>query len=86
MNAPATRLVLLRLLSYAQPYSIPQDILLDEVNRLVRPAITLGDLVKHLTWLKARDMIGYLPEPLDPDNADARKWHLREAGRTALQS
>ncbi len=86
MNAPATRLVILRLLSYAQPYSIPQDILLDELNRLVRPALTLGDLVKHLTWLKARDMAGYLPEPLDPDNPDARKWHLREAGRTALQS
>ncbi len=84
MNPQSIRLTILRLLAAAKPYSLPQETLLAEVNRLVRPAISLPELVKHLSWLKAQEMAGFTADPMDPTNADARKWHIREAGQNAL--
>jgi hypothetical protein len=86
MTPPTIRISLLRVLAAAKPYAVPQATLLLELNQLVRPSLTVGDLVKHLSWLKARDMIGFLPDAMDPENADLRKWLIREAGEAALNS
>jgi hypothetical protein len=85
MNAPSIRIAILEVLQGVKPYALPQPQLLADVNMRVRPALSLGDLVKHLTWLKAHEMIGFIADDLDPDNADARKWLIKEAGLTALQ-
>lgn len=86
MSPLSIRLAILRLLAASKPYAVPQEMLLAEVNRLVRPALTLADLVKHLSWLKAHEMAGFEADPIDPENADARKWFIREAGAVALRS
>ena len=85
MDAPSIRRLILAELARNKTYAIPQPALLDLVNASVRPALTIGDLVKHLSWLKAQDMARFLPSALDPDNADARKWLITEAGEVALQ-
>ncbi len=86
MNAASNRLTVLRVLKLAKPYALPAEQLLAEVNRLVRPSITDGELTKLLAWLKAKAMVGYLDDTIDPENANARKWHIREAGEAALSA
>jgi hypothetical protein len=84
MPAKADRLVILRLLAAARPYALPQDTLHLQVNTLVRPPLEASDLMKHLSWLLDRQLVGFVPDPLDPDRTAARKWHIREAGLAAL--
>lgn len=86
MTPLSIRLAILRLLLAARPYALPQETLLAELNRIVRPAIALPELVKHLSWLKAHDMVAFAADPMDPENADARRWNIREAGEVALRS
>jgi hypothetical protein len=78
------RHTILGVLRQTKPYMVPQPQLLREVNLLVRPAITLGELVKHLSWLKAQEMITFEADSMEPKNPDARKWMIREAGEAAL--
>jgi hypothetical protein len=80
------RLAILSVLRENKPFMTPQVQLLRDVNLLVRPALSPADLVKHLSWLKAQAMVTFEPDPLDPDNADVRKWLIREAGEAALKS
>ena len=86
MSPQSIRLTVLRVLDTNRPYAVPQEQLLAEVNRLVRPALSLGDLVKHLSWLKASEHIAFQSDPMDPKNADARRWSIREAGIAALNA
>lgn len=86
MSPLSIRRCILRVLAQNKPYAVPQESLLAEVNRLVRPALTHGDLVKHLAWLKAQDMAGFKADALAPDDADARTWFVKEAGEVALNS
>jgi hypothetical protein len=84
--SPASiRIAILDILSGVQPYALPQPQLLSDVNGRVRPQLSLPDLVRELSWLKARELIAYLPDALAPDDADARRWLITEAGLAALK-
>ncbi len=85
MTPLAIRSTILRVLEGVQPHALPLDALLAEVNRLVRPAITVAELKAHLSWLLDRMMIDFIADPLDEKNADARRWLIREAGLAALK-
>lgn len=85
MTPLSIRLTVLSVLAQAQPYAVPQEQVLREVNLLVRPALTLAELVKHLAWLQRTQMVAFLPDDLDPANPDARKWLIKEAGLAALK-
>ena len=78
------RLTILRILRDAQPYALPATQLQEELNRLTRPAVTPVEFAEHIGWLRDRAYIDFLPDALDPDNADARRWVLKEAGAAAL--
>ena len=45
----------------------------------------MADVAKHLSWLLDHEMVGFVSDPLDPDNSTTRKWHLREAGQAVLE-
>jgi hypothetical protein len=84
MTPQVIRTTILGQLASARPYALPQPMLLEAVNMLVRPQLSLGELVKQLSWLKAQDMVAFIPSDLEPDNADARKWTIKEAGMAAI--
>ena len=85
MTPLTIRQTILRVLAAAKPYAVPAETLLSEVNRLVRPTLTVEQLREHLTWMLDRSMIDFLPDDLAPDDVDARRWHIREAGLAALR-
>lgn len=86
MSPLARRLALLRILADVQPYALPAAQLLAELNRLVRPALSLVEFAELLSWLQGKAYIDFLPDALDPENAEARKWLIKEAGLAALKS
>ena len=85
MTAPSLRIAVLTVLSASEPYALPHPQLLAEVNRLVRPAITSDQLKEILSWLIDKVFVDFLTDPLDPDNAEARRWFIREAGSAQLR-
>lgn len=85
MNTPTPRQIrrtILRVLAESAPYALPEKQLFAEVNDQLRPAIDELTFQKNLSFLKDNQAIGLLADPLDED---ARKWHIREAGRAMLQ-
>jgi hypothetical protein len=86
MNPATLKLTILRVLSGARPYALPAETLLVEVNRLTRPALTVEELRTLLRGLLDQSMIDFLPDDLDRDNEDARRWLIREAGQAQLRS
>jgi hypothetical protein len=72
-------------LAQAKPYAVPFETLLAEVNRLVRPALSAEALRGQLRPLLDGSFVDFLPDALDPDNEDARRWLLCEAGEAALK-
>ncbi len=85
MTALQIRHAILRVLVTVDPQALPLDAVLPEVNRQVRPSISLDDLKGHLSWLLDRAMVDFIPDPLDEKNADARRWLIREAGIATLK-
>ncbi|MFA6289929.1 MAG: hypothetical protein WC661_21305 [Opitutaceae bacterium] len=86
MSPLTIRRTILSVLGSAKPFAVPAETLLAEVNRLVRPAIKSVDLAEHLTALQGQQMIDYIADPVAPDDATARKWHIKEAGEAAFRS
>jgi hypothetical protein len=86
MSPLSIRLCILEVLHGVRPFALPQATLLSDVNHRVRPALTLGELVKHLSWLQRQQMVAFIVDDLDPENADARKWLIKEAGIAALNA
>lgn len=87
MTKPLTiRLTILRVLDAARPYALPHETLVQEVNRLVRPALTAEQLQEHLSWLLDQTMVEFLADNLAPDDVTARKWFIKEAGQAALKA
>jgi hypothetical protein len=85
--APITiRQTILRILAASRPFPVPAETLLGDVNRLVRPALTVEQLSAHLSWLLDRNLIGFLSADLAPDDDDARCWIIKEAGIAVLNS
>ena len=87
MSADASiRHTILSVLSLASPYALPASQLLRDVNRQVRPPIADGAaLYLHMTWLLDRRLVDFLPDELDPEDGEANRWHITEAGKTTLK-
>ncbi len=85
MSPLSIRLTILRALANVKPYALPFEMLLGEVNRLVRPVLTPEALTVQLRALLDQNMINYLADDLDSENEDARRWFIREAGEAALR-
>lgn len=85
MSPLTIRSTILRVLVQAKPYAVPAETLLEEVNRLLRPALTTEELRTELRVLLDGSRIDFLPDDLDPTNEDARRWLVREAGEAALK-
>lgn len=84
--SPATlRLTILRALKGNAPYATPFAGLLAHVNEVARPPVSAPELKDHLRRLLDGLMVDFLPDDLDPENEDARRWVLREAGEAALR-
>lgn len=79
------RLTILAELARSADYALPLEQLLTQVNVRLRPAITMDTLKSHLSWLLDRALVDFLADDLDRDNADARRWLIREPGLTALK-
>ena len=86
MSPLTIKQTILRVLNVNRPYAVPAEQLLAEVNRLVRPALTAEELRPHLRFLLDRNMVAFLADELDPENQDARRWLIREAGQAQLKS
>ena len=84
MSAASLRTAVLRVLDRARPYALPASSLLDEVNQRVRPPVRAGELADTLGWLADQEMAGSRPDALAPEDAEARKWFIKEAGQNAL--
>lgn len=85
MSPATTRLTILRALKANAPYATPFAGLLAHVNEVARPPLAAGDLRGHLRHLLDGLMVDFIADELDPDNEDARRWVLREAGEAALK-
>lgn len=85
MSPLQIRHTILRVLKGVEPHALPLDALHAEVNRLVRPAVSLAELKAHLSGLLDRSMVDFLNDPLDDKNPDARRWLVIEAGLAALK-
>lgn len=85
MSPLTIRQAILRILASAKPFAVPGETLLAEINRLVRPSLTADQLREHLTWMLDRTLIDFLPDDLAPDDYNARKWLIIEAGLAALR-
>jgi len=84
--SPATiRTTILRVLAQAKPYAVPAETLHAEVNRLLRPALSVENLRVQLSVLLDAGMIDFLADELEPKNEDARRWLIKEAGETQLR-
>lgn len=86
MKSADLRQLILRQLAAAQPYAVPVTTLLFEINRQVRPAIKPVDLAEHLTFFQTHDMADFMADAMAPDDAEARKWFIKEAGLAASRS
>lgn len=85
MKQVALSSVILRILDAASPYPVPQATLLSEANRAVRPPVQDSDWKLFLSIMLDRGFIDFLPDPLEPDNADERRWLIKEAGQAYLR-
>jgi hypothetical protein len=86
MNAASIRHTILTVLASVAPHALPHEQLLREVNRLLRPGLADGHaLYLHLTWLLDRSFVHFLPDDLDPDNGEANRWLITEAGQATLK-
>ncbi len=79
------RRTILAELARSRQFALPREQLLTQVNVRLRPALTEADLAEHLGWLKDHDMVDFLPDDMDPNNAAAHRWLIREAGLAALK-
>jgi hypothetical protein len=85
MSPLVIRRTILAELAAAAPYAAPAEGLLNAVNDKVRPKLSLSELRGHLSWLLDHTMVDFLPDDIDPDNVNARRWLIKEAGLAALR-
>jgi len=82
MKAETTRQIL-TVLKQCQPYALPEQTLLNQVNFAIRPPIDdPNDFAELLISLRMRKLIDYI---LDDFDDSIRKWHITEAGKALLQ-
>ena len=87
MSPSIIRRTILAELARSEQYALPQEQLLTQVNLRLRPELTMDELAKQLSWMLDRKppMVAFLADSMEPDNAEARRWLITEAGLTQLK-
>jgi len=82
MRITNVRRAILDILERAQPYALPEQQLIVELNGTVRPPAGKAELDDELGYLQRRGFITTIEDPLDEALV---KWAITEAGRTMLR-
>jgi hypothetical protein len=82
MRVTNIRRAVLDILERAQPYALPEEQLMVEVNGSVRPPAGKAEMDEELLFLQRRGFINTIPDPLDEGLV---KWAITEAGMTLLR-
>jgi hypothetical protein len=85
MTPQIIRRTILAELARSADYAITREQLLTQVNLRLRPQITDEQLASHLSTLLVAELVDFLPDEIEPENADLRRWLIREKGITALK-
>lgn len=85
MTPQIIRRTILAELARSADYALPVEQLLTQVNLRLRPALTADALQAHLSWLLDNGHADFLPDEMEPTNADLRRWLIKEKGITALK-
>jgi hypothetical protein len=82
MRSTNIRRAVLELLERAQPYALPEQQLIVELNGSVRPPAGKAEIDEEILFLQVRGYITTVPDSLDESLV---KWAITEAGRAALR-
>ena len=82
MRSTNLRRAILEILERAQPYALPEEQLIVELNGMVRPPSGKAEIDEEILFLQVRGYITTVPDSLDENLV---KWAITEAGRTTLR-
>jgi hypothetical protein len=82
MRSTTLRRALLDILERAQPYALPENQLIVELNGVVRPPSSRAEFDEELLFLQTRGYVATVPDPLDDHLV---KWAITEAGMAMLR-
>jgi hypothetical protein len=82
MRSTTIRRALLEILERAQPYALPEQQLIVELNGSIRPPAGKAEFDEEILFLQVRGYITTVPDSLDENLV---KWAVTEAGRTTLR-
>jgi hypothetical protein len=82
MRSTNLRRAILEILERAQPYALPEEQLIVELNGMVRPPSGKAEIDEAILFMQVRGYITTVPDSLDEDLV---KWAITEAGRTTLR-
>ena len=83
MTRPLTiRKATLEILERADPYALPEDQLLIELNTALRPPVGKAEFYDALLFLNTRKHIITIPDNIDDTLV---KWAISETGKTLLR-
>jgi len=82
MRSTTIRRAILEILERAQPYALPEEQLIVELNGTVRPPAGKGEIDGEILFLQVRGYITTVPDSLDEDLV---KWAITESGRATLR-
>lgn len=86
MSPTSIRHTILTVLATVAPYALPHEQLLREVNQMIRPGLAdARELYTHMRWLLDRSLVDFMPDDLDPENGEANRWLITEAGQATLR-
>jgi hypothetical protein len=82
MRSTTIRRAILEILERAQPYALPEQQLIVELNGSIRPPAGKAEFDEEILFLQVRGYIATVPDSLDESLI---KWAVTEAGRTTLR-
>lgn len=82
MRSTTIRRAILEILERAQPYALPEQQLIVELNGFIRPPAGKAEIDEEILFLQVRGYITTVPDSLDENLV---KWAVTEAGRTTLR-
>jgi hypothetical protein len=82
MRSINIRRAILEILERAEPYALPEDQLLVELNGAIRPPAGKAESDEEILFLQVRGYITTVPDSLDETLV---KWATTEAGKATLR-
>ena len=77
------RRAMLEALSHAGSYALPEQVMLEFVNDLIKPPLSFGEQGVTLAFLRDQQFIRLVPDSLDPE---MKQWIITELGKNFLAS